>query len=823
MARARNRRWWTVAALAAGIVLATAPAAASVPPGQDTAAPAATRSCAADPGPGKVSCFALRRTDIRSSKGVLPDAVSPSGFGPGDLQAAYTLPSATAGDGVTVAIVDAYDDPTAESDLATYRAQYGLPPCTTDNGCFRKVDQRGGTDYPVENTGWAGEISLDLDMVSAACPNCHILLVEGDDNSIDALAASVDQAVAMGAKYVSNSYGATEDPGEGDYDGHYHHPGVVVTASTGDNGYGTSYPATAEGVVAVGGTSLGRDAGTARGWTESVWSGAGSGCSAYEDKPSWQTDSGCEKRAVADVSAVADPNTGVAVYYNGWKVYGGTSASAPLIAATYALAGAPAAATEPASYPYNAALVDPAALNDVTSGSNGTCTPAYLCGGGPGYDGPTGLGTPNGVAAFTYKATGTVTGTVTDSATHEPVSGVEIEARGRRATTGADGKYALRLPAGSWEVTASRRAYQAKTVAVSVTEGGSTTQDLALDPVPTVSVTGTVTDGSGHGWGLYATVTASDGTTTHTDPATGRYELDLLQNEKYTLHVAAVDTGYTARSLTVELGTEAVTADVALTVEAVCTAAGYRATRNGTVQSFDGGQAPKGWRVADVNHRQPGYDYKPGWQFTNPGGRVNATGGEGNFAVVDSDHSGQHAIQDTMLTSPTFDLAGATEPAITFGTDLHGAVNSTATVETSTDGGKTWKSVWHKAGTPNVSGPVVVDLPDAAGHRVIVRFHYTGNWSKWWEIDDVFVGNRSCDPVAGGMVVGRVTDGSGAGLPATVTAAGSTTHGDTDGRYRLFTPAGDQSVTAEASGHTPATKTAAVTADHTTRLDFTLS
>ncbi|GIL28149.1 hypothetical protein NUM_34030 [Actinocatenispora comari] len=810
-------------ALAAGTLLATAPAAASVPPGQDTAAPATTRSCAADPGPGKVSCFALQRTDVKSSKGILPNAVTPSGFGPGDLQSAYALPSATAGDGVTVAIVDAYDDPTAESDLATYRAQYGLPPCTTDNGCFRKVDQRGGTDYPAEDIGWAGEISLDLDMVSAACPNCHLLLVEGDDNSIDALAASVDQAVAMGAKYVSNSYGATEDPAEGDYDKHYHHPGVVVTASTGDDGYGVSYPATAEGVVAVGGTSLGRDAGTARGWTESAWSGAGSGCSAYESKPFWQTDSGCGKRAVADVSAVADPNTGVAVYYNGWKVYGGTSASAPLIAATYALAGTPAADAEPASYPYDAALVDPAALNDVTSGSNGSCAPAYLCSGGPGYDGPTGLGTPNGVAAFTYQAAGAVGGTVTDSATREPVSGVEVAAMGRTATTGADGKYSLPLPAGTWEVTASRRGYQAKTVTVSVTDGGTTTQDLALDPTPTVAVTGTVADGSGHGWGLYATVTASDGTSTHTDPATGKYELNLLRNEKYTLHVAAVDGGYTTQDVDVELGTETVSQDVTLTVEAVCTAAGYRATEHGTVQPFDGGRAPKGWRVADLNHQQPGYDYKPGWQFSNPGSRDNDTGGEGNFAVVDSDHSGQHAIQDTTLTAPTFDLSEATAPAITFGTDLRGAVNSTATVEASTDGGKTWKSVWHKAGTTSVRGPVVVELPAAAGHQLTVRFHYTGNWSKWWEIDDVFVGNRSCDPVAGGMVVGRVTDGSGAGLSATVTAAGTTVHGDTDGRYRLFAPTGDQSVTAEAAGHTPATRTATVTADRTTKLDFTLS
>ncbi|MYV95191.1 peptidase S8, partial [Streptomyces sp. SID1034] len=182
---------------------------------------------------------------------------------------------------------------------------------------------------------------------------------------------------------------------------YFNHPGVAITVSSGDGGYGTEYPAASRYVTAVGGTSL-KTASNSRGWTDTVWSGAGSGCSAYDAKPSWQKDTGCAKRTVADVSAVADPATGVAVYDTyggdpGWEVFGGTSASSPLIAAVYALAGVPSSGSTPASFPY----AHTGSLNDVTSGSNGSCSPAYLCKGGSGYDGPSGLGTPNGTAAFT--------------------------------------------------------------------------------------------------------------------------------------------------------------------------------------------------------------------------------------------------------------------------------------------------------------------------------------------------------------------------------------------------------------------------------------
>src|SRR5919205_4503064 len=272
---------------------------------------------------GYARCFSLVRGNST--------AAGPSGYGPADLQSAYKLPSSTAGSGQTVAIVDAFDDPTAEQDLAQYRSFYGLPACTTANGCFRKVNQTGGTLPPAPSPDWALEISLDLDMVSAVCPNCHILLVEANTNLDSDLYVAEDTAARLGANTISNSWGGGEYSGQTSDDAHFNHPGVAITASSGDDGYGVSYPAASRYLTAVGGTSLTRNSST-RGWTESAWSGAGSGCSAYDAKPSWQKDTGCSRRTVADVSAVADPNTGVAVLYSGvWFTVGGTSASSPII------------------------------------------------------------------------------------------------------------------------------------------------------------------------------------------------------------------------------------------------------------------------------------------------------------------------------------------------------------------------------------------------------------------------------------------------------------------------------------------------------------
>jgi subtilase family serine protease len=331
----------------------------------------------------------------------------PSGYGPSDLQSAYNLPSLTAGAGQTVAIVDAYNDPSAESDLGVYRSQFGLNACTTANGCFKKVDQNGGTSYPRSSGSWSEEISLDLDMVSAICPNCHILLVEAKTASMSNLGAAVNEAAKLGAKQISNSWGGSDSSSDASFDASYfNHPGVAVTASSGDGGYGVEYPAASRYVTAVGGTSL-NPANNTRGWIETAWSGAGSGCSAYETQPTWQSSNNivasvCAKRAVADVSADADPNTGVSVYdsysyqgFSGWLVFGGTSVASPIVASVYALAGNGSSVTS-GSYPY----AHTSSLNDVTSGSNGSCGSSSLCTAGVGWDGPTGLGTPNGTSAF---------------------------------------------------------------------------------------------------------------------------------------------------------------------------------------------------------------------------------------------------------------------------------------------------------------------------------------------------------------------------------------------------------------------------------------
>ena len=360
---------------------------------------------------GQATCLGRRRTDSEATTqrparpGSLRSTAAIGNNGAYDplyLQSAYATPSATKGAGQTVAIVDAYGDPSAEADLASYRSYFGLSACSTANGCFRKVDERGGSNYPSGNTGWGQEISLDLDMVSALCPNCHILLVEASTASISDLGTAVNEAVALGANVVSNSYGGPEYLGETlDSTAYFNHPGVAVTVAAGDSGYGPEFPASSNTVTAVGGTSLQQATNTgARNATETVWSGTGSGCSAYEPKPAWQTDKGCAGRTISDVSAVADPSTGVWVYdtYGGgsWAVFGGTSVATPIVGAVYALAGNAPGPTQMNSLPY----ADTGALNDVSSGSNGNCSVAYLCNGEVGYDGPTGLGTPNGIAAF---------------------------------------------------------------------------------------------------------------------------------------------------------------------------------------------------------------------------------------------------------------------------------------------------------------------------------------------------------------------------------------------------------------------------------------
>jgi hypothetical protein len=737
------------------------------------------------------------------------------------LQGAYSLPS-DGGAGQTIAIVDAYDDPTAEADMAVYRQQYGLPSCTSASGCFRKVDQQGGTSYPPADAGWDAEISVDLDMVSAIAPEAHILLVEADDDSETNLAASVDEAVALGAKFVSNSYGSTytstpgsgEDPSETTtLDAFYDHPGVAVVAAAGDSGYGVAYPAASQFVTSVGGTSLTRDPGSARGWSETAWSGSGSGCSLYEPKPAFQHDTGCPNRSVADVSAVADPATGVAIYESGvgWAVYGGTSVASPIIASVYADAGTPVAGTYPNSYPYAAGT----GLNDVTSGNNGSCTVGYLCNAVVGYDGPTGLGTPDGLQAFRTGPHGALTGTVTGRAGGKPVVGATVSDGTDVAHTDAEGRYTLALPAGSHDLTVTAFGYVTGSATLTVAAGTTVTENLKLTQVPSETVSGTVTDGSGHGWPLYAEITVNgDPNAVWTNPRTGRYAVTLPENSDYTLDFAPASPGYDEVTKTVQVAQAPLSVNVAAIADPWEAAApGYNLQLTGPTETFDSTtSAPAGWSVVNA----PGTS--GGWQFNDPGNLGNQTGGAGGFAIADSNYYGFDSNMNTSLVTPVYDFSGDTQPEVGFDTMwTDNPYYETFEVQASDDGGATWTTVWTPDAEVNSGDDVVTDahfdvpLTAYAGQSSVqLRFVYTAHGAWYWGIDDVFVGQRSFLPAPGGLVVGTVQDANtGQGVTdATVTDdSDSSAQAQTvatpldpdlgDGYYSLFVPGpGEHTLTA---------------------------
>lgn len=323
-------------------------------------------------------------------------ASSPSGLSPATVKSAYNFPTSnSAGSGKTIAIVDAYNDPNAENDLNVFSSYYGLPSCTTANGCFSKVNQTGGSSYPRNNGGWGQEISLDIEWAHAIAPGAHILLVEAKTASFANLMTAEDYASSH-ANYVSNSWGGSEFSGENTYDSHFSHSGVSYFVSSGDSGHGAEYPASSPKVVAVGGTTLHFSGGNFS--SETAWSGSGGGVSSYETANSAQTGCGScgGRRGVPDVSLDADPNSGVSIYdsyayqgYVDWFTIGGTSASSPMWAAVSADGGA----LVNASRVYGDASSH---FRDITSGSNGSC--GSDCQAHSGYDLVTGrgsaLGTP---------------------------------------------------------------------------------------------------------------------------------------------------------------------------------------------------------------------------------------------------------------------------------------------------------------------------------------------------------------------------------------------------------------------------------------------
>jgi subtilase family serine protease len=425
-------RWAGALAAAAGLTvagLAAVPASASsqAPASGPSAAPrfvaahhaarlpsGFTQVCPQPSSPGVMQCSIVAPSEASALTASRPPSSARSA---GQLRSAYGLGKAAfASNKSTIAIVDAYNDWHATGDLAKYRSYYGLPACKMSTKCLRVVNQKGTTAwFPKGNSGWAEEESLDLDMVSAICPYCKIILVESNTTTAGSLSAAEDTAARLGAKFISNSWGGSEFSTETSYDSHFNHPGVAITVSSGDYGYGygTQWPAVSPYVTAVGGTTLwmtGKTVTEEKVWGQDATDGTGSGCSALEAQQSWQSaySSDCTKRVDNDVAADADPRTGPAVYDSyppsgsglpkGWQQLGGTSAASPIIAAVYALAnpgGKPATGSLPTQFPYLAT----SGLRDITIGSNGSCG-TYLCTAETGYDGPTGLGVPSGVNAF---------------------------------------------------------------------------------------------------------------------------------------------------------------------------------------------------------------------------------------------------------------------------------------------------------------------------------------------------------------------------------------------------------------------------------------
>ena len=344
----------------------------AAPPPQAADGLAHQPACPSAPA-GFARCFSEVVTD---GNGQPATSTVPTGLSPAAIQSAYAFPTASgAGAGETVAIVDAYDDPTAANDLAVFSTQYGLPACAAANGCFTKVSQTGTTRYPRTNSAWAVEISLDIEWVHAVAPGAHILLVEASSNSFSNLMAAEDYAKAR-APYVTNSWGGSESPGETANDAHFVASGVSFFVSSGDNGLPAEYPSASPNVISVGGTTLHFDsAGNFAG--ETGWSGSGGGCSTVETADPSQSafaqysQAGCGgKRATPDVALDADPGSGVSVYdstpnqgVTGWLTVGGTSASSPMWAARSADAGA----VVNAGYIYGPAL----SYRDITFGNNG--------------------------------------------------------------------------------------------------------------------------------------------------------------------------------------------------------------------------------------------------------------------------------------------------------------------------------------------------------------------------------------------------------------------------------------------------------------------
>jgi subtilisin family serine protease/N-acetylneuraminic acid mutarotase len=514
-----------------------------------------------------------------------------------------------------------------------------------------------------------------------------------------------------------------------------------------------------------------------------------------------------------------------------YGAFNGTSMAAPHVAGAVALlwSAAPAMVGD---IDGTRALLDETALDheDLTCGGTADDNNVY----GEGHLDALAL-----LNAAPIGDTGTLAGTVTDAATGEPIDGAQItitgEAADRNLVTDDDGTYSVLLPVGEYTVDVHAFGYADETATVTVAVDTTTTQDFALDAVPSVTVSGRVTDGSGHGWPLYAKITVEgvpDGTI-YTRPATGRYEISLPAGTSYEFRVEPVYPGYQTVTETVEVGSTNVTHPIAVPVDdTTCTAPGYQFNYEGAGATFDEPTVPEGWSVVDnLGNGQV-------WAFDDPGGRGNLTGGEGGFAIVDSDFYGPDGEQDTSLVSPVMDLSNVANPQIGFQQDYNNLGDS-ADVDVSIDGGATWETVLHQ--TEDVRGPntQLLDIPMAAGEPdVQVRWHYyDASFAWWWQVDSIFIGLRTCDPIEGGLVLGHVTDQNTGGYVNGATVVSDDNPTDrgrsmatpddealADGFYWLFSSlTGAHPFTASAGNYTSSTQTVDVEPDWTTQANFVLA
>ncbi|MFC7707759.1 S8 family serine peptidase [Micromonospora lupini] len=527
---------------------------------------------------------------------------------------------------------------------------------------------------------------------------------------------------------------------------------------------------------------------------------------------------------------VAAPGSNVrsSVPGNSYAAFDGTSMAAPHVSGTVALLWSAAAGLK-GDVTATEELLDRTARDVDATTCGGTAADNNVFGEGR-------LDAYAAVRASPRGAVGRIMGTVTAAGNGDPIVGATVGDGTRSVTTGTDGRYALTLPAGQATVTVSAYGYAGQTATVTVTDDGTVTEDFALAANPPVTVRGRVTDGSGHGWPLYARIEVAGrpGGPVFTDPATGRYSFTVPGDTTYRLTVTARYPGYRTVTRDVVTGAGPATADVAVPVEPVCTAAGYTGSFGAPLldESFDGRTAPDGWSVR--NRTDDG-----GWDFTDAGERGNLTGGSGAFAIADSDRLGSGKTQDTDLVTPTVDLRATPAPVLRFRSDWWAVgVTDAADVDVSTDGGATWTTVWHQTGSRR--GPLLEEVPlaPAAGASTVrVRFRFHGTFAWWWQVDDVQLVNRDCVPTAGGLLLGVTTDRNtgtplngvavvSADRPADRGTSASTPDDPTlpDGFYWLFSGlTGAHPFTASRTPYQASTKTATVTANDARRLDVALA